>query len=112
MTHEGNRPREKAPRRPADQNARELQYVAQSARHILHGELHRSALRSRRLALLARAPFANRRFTRRTIEALVADSIDAPERLLFMTEPQLWEIPGVGKTSMAEIKAYRHRFLN
>ncbi|WP_146101361.1 hypothetical protein [Bradyrhizobium sp. AC87j1] len=56
-------------------------------------------------------PFQNRGFSERTIKALVDCSIDAPERLLFMTERQLQTIPGVGKACMTEIRSYRQKYL-
>ena len=46
----------------------------------------------------------------RTIEALVDCSIDAPERLLFMEEAALKNIPGVGKVGQSEIAAYRAKY--
>ena len=55
------------------------------------------------------APFANRGFSERTIRTMVTRGIDAPERLLFMTETQLKKIQGV---SIQEIRAYRARFIN
>jgi DNA-directed RNA polymerase alpha subunit len=60
---------------------------------------------------LARAPFQNRNFSDRTINALIAKGIDAPERLLFATEAELKRIPGIGPASLAEIMCYRARFL-
>jgi hypothetical protein len=60
---------------------------------------------------IKRAPFRDRKFSDRTIDALLAFGIDAPERLLFMEERDLREkIPGIGKVSLAEIMAYRSRF--
>ena len=53
----------------------------------------------------------HRNFSDRTVEALLKDGVDAPERLLFMCPDQLRTIPGVGKVSLAEIMAYRARFL-
>ncbi len=61
--------------------------------------------------VLDRAPFRNRKLSDRTIEALVAASIDAPERLLFMKDADLEAIKGIGKAALAEISAYRTRFL-
>jgi DNA-directed RNA polymerase alpha subunit len=57
------------------------------------------------------SPFKDRGFSERTIEALVACGIDAPERLLFSTEAELKQIPGIGKASLEEIIKYRARFL-
>jgi hypothetical protein len=36
--------------------------------------------------------------------------LDLTERLLFMTESAIQEIPGIGETALAEIRAYRARF--
>jgi len=58
-----------------------------------------------------RIPFQERGFSDRTINALIDCQMDSPERLLFMTKKQLKSIPGVGKASMAELTAYRDRFL-
>jgi hypothetical protein len=62
-----------------------------------------------RAAFNRREAFSGRGFSKRIIEALVA--IDAPERLLFMTEKQVKSIPGIGKASIAEIMAYRAKFI-
>jgi DNA-directed RNA polymerase alpha subunit len=62
-------------------------------------------------AATPRRPFDDRGFSRRTIDALVARGIDAPERLLFATEAELKQIPGVGRASLGEIMGYRARFL-
>ena len=59
----------------------------------------------------ARFPFQHRGLSDRTIHALVGCSIDSPERLLFMTEKEIQSIPGIGKASMAEIIAYRDKFI-
>ena len=45
------------------------------------------------------------------MEALVANGILEPERLLFMTEAQLKVMPGIGKVAMSNIGAYRAKFL-
>ena len=58
-----------------------------------------------------RIPFQQRGFSDRTINALIDCQIDSPERLLFMTKEQLKSMPGIGKASMAELTAYRDRFL-
>jgi len=50
-------------------------------------------------------------FSERTIAALVAASIDVPERLLFATEEEIGKIPGIGKVSRQEIARYRARCL-
>ena len=57
---------------------------------------------------LARAPFRDRGLFDRTISALLAGGIDAPERLLFTPEAELKRI---GAASLAEIRRYRARFL-
>ena len=62
--------------------------------------------------MLSRAPFHNRGFSGRTIDALIARGIDAPERLLFATEADLKRIPGVGRASLNEIMRYRAQFLS
>jgi hypothetical protein len=59
----------------------------------------------------ARFPFRHRGLSDRTIQALVGCSIDSPERLLFMTKKEIQSIPGIGKASMAEIIAYRDKFI-
>jgi DNA-directed RNA polymerase alpha subunit len=61
--------------------------------------------------ILSTAPFNGRGLSHRTVKALVDCSIDAPERLLFMTEDQIRAIPGAGKASIAEIRAYRAKFV-
>jgi DNA-directed RNA polymerase alpha subunit len=61
--------------------------------------------------MLAWYKFQHRDLSKKTIQALMDCSIDFPERLLFMTEKQISSIPGVGKVSLSEIKAYRHRFI-
>jgi hypothetical protein len=61
--------------------------------------------------LLKAAPFRDRRLSDRTIQALVDGGVDSPERLLFMTPKQLQDIAGIGMAALAEINAYRSRFL-
>lgn len=61
--------------------------------------------------LMVRITFNERGFSDRTIQALSDYGIDAPERILFMTESELREIPGVGAASIKELKAYRQRFI-
>jgi hypothetical protein len=58
------------------------------------------------------APFQNRGLSDRTIQALINYGLDAPERVLFMTEAQLRTIPGVGTASKRELRAYRVRFIS
>jgi DNA-directed RNA polymerase alpha subunit len=59
----------------------------------------------------AQLPFRHRGLSDRTIQALVDCSIDSPERLLFMTEKEIRSIPGIGQVSLAEIIAYREKFI-
>jgi DNA-directed RNA polymerase alpha subunit len=59
----------------------------------------------------ALAKFGKRGLTERTIRALADCPIDYPERLLFMTEKEIQSIPGIGKTSMAEIIGYKEKFI-
>ena len=61
--------------------------------------------------ILASMRFQQRGLSDRTVNALVAGGIDTPERLLFMTDIDLRSIPGIGRSSLAEIKTYRERFL-
>jgi DNA-directed RNA polymerase alpha subunit len=55
--------------------------------------------------------FRGRGLSNRTVDALVNFGIDAPEHLLFMTEEEIKKIPGVGKSSLAEIRDYRAQFM-
>jgi hypothetical protein len=55
--------------------------------------------------------FDGRGFSDRTVKALVARGIDAPERLLFAAETEFRKIPGIGKASVDEIMRYRARFI-
>ena len=61
-------------------------------------------------AVTAEPRFAKRGMSRRTIEALVASGMDAPERLLFLDEVAIKSIPGIGAVALAEIRTYRGRF--
>jgi hypothetical protein len=58
----------------------------------------------------ARAFARGRGLSQSTAESLIAHGLDLPERLLFMTESAIQEIPGIGETALAEIRAYRARF--
>ena len=51
------------------------------------------------------------RFSSHVTHALVAHGIDAPERLLFMSEAEIHEVPGLGKGALGEVKLYREQFL-
>jgi hypothetical protein len=61
-------------------------------------------------AVLERNPFRARGFSDRTIDALIAFRLDAPERLLFMTHEAVKDIPGIGHAELSEISRYRSRF--
>lgn len=60
---------------------------------------------------LAKPKFDGRGLSDRTVEALVSGSIDAPERLLFMTPASILKIKGIGKAALAEIENYRNIYL-
>jgi DNA-directed RNA polymerase alpha subunit len=66
--------------------------------------------KSKRLRPLPLARFEHRDFSDRTIQALVACAIDSPERLLFLREETLMDIPGVGAAALSEISKYRAKF--
>jgi hypothetical protein len=55
--------------------------------------------------------FQGRGLSNRTVGTLANFGIDAPERLLFMTEREIKKIPGVGKASLVEITGYRAQFI-
>jgi hypothetical protein len=63
------------------------------------------------IALMGSFLFNVRGFSRTTVDAVVACGIDAPERLLFMAEDQIAQIPGIGEASLREIMQYRQLFL-
>ena len=46
----------------------------------------------------------------RTVRALLAGGIDAPERVLSMAPDQIRLIRGIGPTLMKEVERYRARF--
>jgi DNA-directed RNA polymerase alpha subunit len=62
-------------------------------------------------AILNKEKFREIPLSSRTIDALMASGIDAPERLLFKPIAELKKIPGIGKAALAEITRYRERFL-
>jgi DNA-directed RNA polymerase alpha subunit len=62
-------------------------------------------------AAAAAISFGGRGFSSRTIEALIARGIDAPERLLFASETTLKRIRDIGEASFEEIVRYRTRFI-
>jgi hypothetical protein len=49
-------------------------------------------------------------FSDRTIDALWAAGVEAPESLVHMSEEEIRKIPGIGKVSFKAICAYRDRF--
>jgi hypothetical protein len=55
--------------------------------------------------------WAGRGLSEWTVRALLANGLDEPERLLFMSEAQIKAIPGIGKASMFDIATYRAKFL-
>jgi hypothetical protein len=54
--------------------------------------------------------FRDRGLSDRTINALIDSGIDAPERLLFMTDADLKSINGLGEVLLGEIARYRSWF--
>jgi hypothetical protein len=56
--------------------------------------------------------FEGRGFSKRTVDALLAQGLSAPERLLFMTEIELEGIPGISAISLGEILRYRKQHLS
>jgi hypothetical protein len=56
--------------------------------------------------------FANRGFSAQTIRTLIASGISLPEELLLMTADEAGCIQGLGEDGLAEVKAYRERFLS
>ena len=63
-------------------------------------------------SILRGQKFEGRGFSKRTVDALLAHGISAPERLLFMTETELQNISGIGGSSLAEILRYRKQHLS
>ena len=63
-------------------------------------------------SILRGLKFEGRGFSKRTVDALLAHGISAPERLLFMTETELQNISGIGASSLAEILRYRKQHLS
>ena len=55
--------------------------------------------------------FANRGLSGPTILALLKHGLDMPERLLFMQKDEIKGIPGISKSGIREINAYRARFM-
>ena len=56
-------------------------------------------------------PFTDRGFSCKATEVLVDCSIDAPERLLFMTVRDIKQIPNLDALALEEIMAYRAKFI-
>ena len=63
-------------------------------------------------SILRGQKFEGRGFSKRTVDALLAHGVSAPERLLFMTETELQNISGIGASSLAEILRYRKQHLS
>ena len=63
-------------------------------------------------SILRGQKFEGRGFSKRTVDALLAHGISAPERLLFMTETELQNISGIGASSLADILRYRKQHLS
>ena len=63
-------------------------------------------------SILRGQKFEGRGFSKRTVDALLAHGISAPERLLFMTETELQNISGIDASSLAEILRYRKQHLS
>jgi hypothetical protein len=63
------------------------------------------------MVTLKRRALFRGRVSDRVAKKLVAAGIASPEQLLFMTKAQIQEIPGMGKTALEEIAAYRVRFM-
>jgi hypothetical protein len=61
-------------------------------------------------AIIDPVVFRDRGLSNPTVRALLNHAIDAPERLLFMTDAQLRKIRALGVVSMQEILRYRARF--
>lgn len=55
--------------------------------------------------------FSRRGFSARTIHALVESGIHLPEEVLFLSDERAEHIAGLDAGSLAEIEAYRSRFL-
>jgi len=58
----------------------------------------------------SRVAFLVRGFSDRTVDALIAHGVDAPERHLFTVKADLKDIPGIDKASFNENMRYRTRF--
>ena len=63
-------------------------------------------------SILRGQKFEGRGFSKRTVDALLAHGINAPEQLLFMTETELQNIPDIGAISLGEIFRYRRQHLS
>ena len=56
--------------------------------------------------------FADRGFSAQTIKALIANGMSLPEELLLMADDEAGRIPGLDEAGLAEVQAYRKRFLS
>jgi hypothetical protein len=63
-------------------------------------------------SILRGQKFEGRGFSKRTVDALLAQGISPPERLLFMSEIELEGIPGISAISLGEILRYRKQHLS
>jgi hypothetical protein len=62
-------------------------------------------------SILRGQKFEGRGFSKRTVDVLLAHGISAPERLLFMAETELQNMPGIGAISLGEILRYRKQHI-
>src|SRR5207244_10479802 len=62
-------------------------------------------------SILRGQKFEGRGFSKRTVDVLLAHGISAPERLLFMAETELQNMPGIGASSLGVILRYRNLHL-
>jgi len=68
------------------------------------------ALGLQKAAEAARRRFRDRGFSPRTIDTLMDNGVDAPERLLFLERSALMRMAGVDKATLAEIGQYNNVF--
>lgn len=61
-------------------------------------------------AEVTRARFEHRGLSERTINALVQNGVDAPERVLCKSKAELFRMKGVGDVSVREIVKYQEQF--
>ena len=56
--------------------------------------------------------FSKRGLSADSIRVLIAHGIEMPEELLLATESELLQIDGLEEAGLAEVKAYRRRFID